>query len=90
MTTAAADLLAAALKLSPEDREELVGELWDSLDPPESDIDRMTDEEFEAELNRRREESRRDPSVMIPWEEVQRQLQEEFGDAGHRPPARPG
>ncbi len=87
MTTAAAELLAAALKLSPEEREDVAEELLHSLEPPESDIDRMTDEEFEAELNRRAEELRRDPSAGIPWEEARRQLFEEFGDAGHHPPA---
>jgi putative addiction module component (TIGR02574 family) len=30
----------------------------------------MNDEEFAAELDRRAEEARRDPSVVIPWEQV--------------------
>lgn len=75
--TTAADLLAAALKLPPDEREELAGRLWDSLDPPGSDIDRLTDEEFEAELHRRAEELRRDPSSGIPWEEVRRHMLED-------------
>ena len=74
MTTAAAALLAAVLKLSPADREELAAELWDSLDPPGSDIDRMTDAEFEAELNRRRDESLRDPAAAVPGEDVRRHM----------------
>ena len=76
MTTTVADLLAAALKLSAEDREGLIDQLWDSLDPPESGIDRMTDEEFEGELNRRREESLRDPSAAVPWEQVRQEMLE--------------
>ena len=70
MSAAVADLLAAALKLPPEDREALADHFRDSLDPPGSDIDRMTDAEFEAELNRRAAESDRDPSSRIPWEQV--------------------
>ena len=74
MSTTAAEVLSAALKLSPEEREDLAEQLFDSLDGPGNAIDAMTDAEFEAELARRREEARRDPSVMIPWEEVRREL----------------
>lgn len=69
MPTTVNELLAAALTLSPVEREELAGRLWDSLDPP-PDVDATTEEEFFAELDRRAEEARRDPSVMIPWEQV--------------------
>lgn len=77
MSTAVADLLAAAMKLSEEDRQELADRLLDSLDPDPTGINGMTDEEFEAELNRRAEELRRDPSAGIPWEEVKRRMLEE-------------
>jgi putative addiction module component (TIGR02574 family) len=70
MSSTVADLLAAALALPPEEREELATRIFDSLDPPASAIDRMTDAEFEAELTRRMDESDRDPSVRIPWEQV--------------------
>jgi putative addiction module component (TIGR02574 family) len=70
MSSKTAELLAAALKLPPEERQELADRLLDSLDPPASAIDRMTDAEFEAELTRRMDESDRDPSVRIPWEQV--------------------
>lgn len=70
MSERSASLLAAALQLSDEERAELVEGLMDSLDPPDSDIDRMTEEEFAAELDRRAEELRRDPNAGVPWEQV--------------------
>lgn len=74
MSQVVTELLAAALKLSPEEREALAERLWDSLGPPDTGIDAMSEAELEVELNRRREEARRDPSVMVPWEEVKRKL----------------
>ena len=66
----AASILNAALKLSEEDRLELADALYESVsmepDP--------NDDEFFAELERRRAESERDPSSMIPWSEVKRML----------------
>jgi hypothetical protein len=42
------------------------------LDPDESELAHMTEEEFIAELEQQAEEIRRDPSLGIPWEEVKR------------------
>src|SRR4051812_18518995 len=70
MSERTASLLAAALQLSEEERAELVEGLLDSLGGPDSDNDRMTEEEFAAELDRRHEEFLRDPSVGVPWEQV--------------------
>jgi putative addiction module component (TIGR02574 family) len=66
------ELLAQILRLPDEEQEELVERLLETLSPPPSAIDRMTDEEFAAELERRHQEFLRDPSVGIPWEEVKR------------------
>ncbi len=70
MTQRVAELLAEVLRLPEEEQAELVEQLLDRLDPPPSDIDRMSDEEFAAELDRRAEELRRDPSAGIPWDQV--------------------
>ena len=70
MSERSASLLAAALQLSEEERAELVEGLLDSLGGPDSDIDRMTEDELAAELDRRAEEMRRDPDAGIPWEQV--------------------
>jgi putative addiction module component (TIGR02574 family) len=73
MSDRAANLLAEALKLTEDERAELAEGLLESLDgPPPSDIDRMSDDEFAAELERRHQEFLSDPSVGIPWEEVKR------------------
>lgn len=65
-------LVAAVLRLTEPERAEVLERLLDALDPPPSDVDRMTEEEFAAELDRRAEEFRRDPSVGIPWEQVRK------------------
>jgi len=70
MSERSASLLAAALQLTEKERAELVDGLLDSLGPPVSDIARMTDEEFVAELDRRAEELRRAPDAAIPWDQV--------------------
>jgi putative addiction module component (TIGR02574 family) len=64
------ELLAEVLRFPADEQEEFIERLLDAVGPPPSDIDRMTDEAFAAELERRAEEARRDPSVLIPWEQV--------------------
>jgi len=58
MSQRSTSLLAAALQLSEQERAELLEGLMDSLDSPDSDIDRMTEQEFTAELERRANELR--------------------------------
>jgi putative addiction module component (TIGR02574 family) len=72
MSERTAALLAEALKLSNPERQELVDGLLNSIDSESSDIDSLSEEDFEKELNRRHEEFLRDPSVGIPFEEVKR------------------
>jgi len=66
MSETAQAILAAALSLPEEEREELVERLMESLPPS---TDEMDDETLLAELERRRAEYERDPSVAIPWSE---------------------
>jgi putative addiction module component (TIGR02574 family) len=70
MSERVATLLAEALKLSEDERAELADGLYDSLDGPPSDYERMTHEEFRAELDRRAAELRQHPERAIPWEQV--------------------
>jgi putative addiction module component (TIGR02574 family) len=70
MSPRADALLAEVLQLPADDRDEFIERLLDAAGPPGSDIDRMTDAEFAAELERRAEEARRDPSALIPWDQV--------------------
>jgi len=55
--------------LSPRQRLELIGELWDSVD----DAFEITPE-LAAELDRRLEEMRQNPDAGRPWEEVREDL----------------
>jgi putative addiction module component (TIGR02574 family) len=59
--------------LSPEERGQLIGELSElALAELESDP------RFIAELDRRREEYRRDPSTGSSWPQVRKRLRENF------------
>lgn len=59
-------VLDAALRLPDDDREALAERLWETLGEDESE----EDAEFAAELERRAAEAERDPSVLMPWEQV--------------------
>jgi toxin ParE1/3/4 len=58
----------AALALPEAERTLLVERLLESLSP---EGDEITDNELAAELDRRLAEYQRDPSMGIPWSEVQ-------------------
>ena len=62
------------LKLSDDERVQLYSELGDTLfiDEP------VTDPLIIAELDRRMEEYRRDPSTAKPWAEVREQLRKKY------------
>lgn len=57
--------------LTPEERLELIGDLWDSLDAAEP---ALLTPEVAAELDRRLVEAERDPEAGRPWEEIQKDL----------------
>jgi putative addiction module component (TIGR02574 family) len=65
----------AALGLEPALREELIDCLDESLHGPRSEIDELDDAAFEAELDRRHEEAMRDPSVLVPMDEMFAELE---------------
>lgn len=71
MTAASSQVFADALKLSRAERDDLVRQLLDSLEAPNPSDNDMTDAEFEKELLRRMAESDADPSLRIPWSQVQ-------------------
>lgn len=68
MTAAAAKLLADALELPEDEREELAAQLLDSIEPPPG-----ISVEDEAEIRRRAEDAR-NGVPGIPWDEVKRSL----------------
>jgi putative addiction module component (TIGR02574 family) len=66
------ETLPEVRRLTASEKLILVGELWNDLaaHPTEIPVSR----EHIAELDRRMEEYRRDPSKVTTWEEVQRRL----------------
>jgi putative addiction module component (TIGR02574 family) len=67
--------LEELMKLSPDEREELVTRDWENYvdDDPEAEFEHETPEFF-AELRRRSAEARANPGSGIPWSEVKRKL----------------
>lgn len=69
MTAQTQSLLDAALTLPESERALLVDRLLRTLPPPDEEV---SDDELEAELEKRFEEYRRDPGSAISWSEVKR------------------
>jgi putative addiction module component (TIGR02574 family) len=78
MTLTLEEIRAAVLSLKPEQKYDILDSIESSLHESSPDTDAMSDEEFGRELDRRAEEARRDPSVMIPWEESMRRIRAHF------------
>jgi putative addiction module component (TIGR02574 family) len=78
MTEKAAQLLAEALQLSAEDRDEIAIELQESLEPVDDPAELAA--YWEAELKRRIEDSDAGRTKGVPWEEVRRSLMEVVDD----------
>ena len=70
------------MQLPPDERLELIDELWDSIHPPGSarpgEPFELTDEQ-KAEIDRRIAEHERDPSRAIPWDVVRDGLRAKYG-----------
>jgi putative addiction module component (TIGR02574 family) len=64
--------LSQALKLTVEERLELVEEIWDSI-AADAQLLPLTDSE-RTELDRRVEAYHRDPSDTVSWDELERRL----------------
>lgn len=68
-------LLKEALGLTPAERLELVGEIWDSIAP--HDIPPLTEEQ-KQEIDRRYEAMVRDPSRGSKWDDVEARLRAKY------------
>ena len=64
------------LQLSPSERLELIGDLWDSLEA--QDLPPLTKDQIE-EFERRLAEHRADPGSACSWEEIRAELRSRFG-----------
>jgi putative addiction module component (TIGR02574 family) len=69
------ELLAELLALSPAQRIELIGDLWDSLNP--DDLPPLTDDQID-ELERELAAHRANPDGALSWEEVRAELRSRF------------
>ena len=70
------ELVAELLELEPAEKLELIGDLWDSLEPNE--LPPLTKAQID-ELERRLAEHRADPESALSWEEVRQELRSRFG-----------
>ena len=68
-------LLKEALTLTPAERVELVGEIWDSIAP--KDMIPLSDEQ-KQEIERRYEAMIRDPSRGSKWDGVEARLRSKY------------
>jgi putative addiction module component (TIGR02574 family) len=60
-----------ALQLTPDERLELIGDLWDSLD--QRDLPPLSDDQIQ-EMKRRLAEHRANPGEARSWEEVKAEI----------------
>jgi len=75
MTRAARDLLEEALKLDVSERADLAAELLASLDgEPEEQVEAA----WAAEIQRRIDRIEAGTEKLLPWEDVQRQINKEI------------
>lgn len=75
MTRAARDLLEEALKLDVSERADLAAELFASLDgEPEEQVEAA----WAAEIQRRIDRIEAGTEKLLPWEDVQRQINKEI------------
>jgi putative addiction module component (TIGR02574 family) len=73
------DLLQAAKALPLPERIELAEALWDSI--AEEGYEPPVTPGQSAELERRLDEHRRNPSTAVPWSQVRAELDKKFGAA---------
>ena len=64
-------LLKNALSLSPDERVDLVMDIWDSL--ADADAVPVSQEEL-AEIQRRTDEYERNPKETVPWQEAKKRI----------------
>jgi putative addiction module component (TIGR02574 family) len=68
-------LLEEALKLPPQEREQLCEELWESLEADQTDLPPA---QFE-ELKRRLEEHRANPNDVVSWDDIKARWRARYG-----------
>jgi hypothetical protein len=81
MSETAQAILAAALSLPDEELEELIERLLEDESPPDN-YEGMSEEQFQAEILRRRNEAM-NGTPGIPWAEVEAEVLRELNAESH-------
>jgi putative addiction module component (TIGR02574 family) len=71
MAQSISDIRREAMRLSPEERADLAGELIESLD---ADVDSTAEAAWQAEVSRRVRELDEGSVRLIPWTELRKRL----------------
>ncbi|HVA14814.1 MAG TPA: addiction module protein [Stellaceae bacterium] len=71
-------LVTELLKLSPAERIALAEELWDSVATHPEELPPLSDAQ-RAEIERRIEAHKRDPSIALSWDDVRARLRARLG-----------
>ena len=78
MSAAAKEIIEAALKLDPDDREQIADALWDSLD--HGDDEASVEKAWEEEIARRSKEIDEGRAEFVSWEEVKAEIARRLGE----------
>jgi len=70
------ELIAELMELTPAERLDLIGDLWDSLEP--ADLPSLTQDQIK-EMERRLAEHRADPDSAVSWPQLRAELRSRFG-----------
>jgi putative addiction module component (TIGR02574 family) len=80
MSETAQKLLEQIRALPADEREWLVGELWDESEVTDDETDELeNDPEFQAMLAERLEQVEKHPEKLLTWEEAQQRIDAELG-----------
>jgi len=78
MSAAAKELIEAALKLEPEEREQIADALWDSLD--HGDDEASVEKEWDEEIARRGKQLDEGRAELVEWADVKGEIARRLGE----------
>ena len=78
MSAAAKEIIEAALKLEPEEREQIADALWDSLD--HGDDEASVEKAWDEEIARRSKELDEGRAELVGWEDVKAEIARRLGE----------
>jgi putative addiction module component (TIGR02574 family) len=78
MSAATKEIIEAALKLEPEEREQIADALWDSLD--HGDDEASVEKAWDDEIARRSKEIDEGRAELVAWEDVKAKIARRLGE----------